>query len=545
MPSRIWYAAPWLVAVLVMIPCSVIIGAFITLNPGELVETWGHLWSTQLPQLILNTLTLVIGVAVGSFLLGTSLAWIVVMHDFPGKWWLDGALLLPMAIPGYVIGIVALDHWDYSGTIPTALRSIELGFPDIRSSWAVIMAMSLVLYPYIYIAARTAFREQSQTYIDLAKTHGLSSFQTYWQVGIRLGRPTIMAGVALVVMETLADLGTVSIFAFDTMTTAIYETWFGLFQRQTAIQLCGAVMLFVFLLFYVERLTRRRSRHDQLSGKAKPITVTRLKGRVAWLATAYPFAIVAFAFVYPLVTLIVWNVQRLDQQTVRDYWNTTEQAFNSVSIALLAAVIIVAISIFICYSRRILSQSRLVNTLTMLGVSGFVLPGTIIALGVMIPLVWLDNMLNMVSERFFDRTLGLVITGSIAGLLIAHTIRFFAVGFYFTDAGLSKISPSMDNAGQALGASWGRIFRVVHLPLARGSFLVGGLIVFIDVCKEMAATLVIRPFGVDTLATKIWELSAESYWKDAALPSLFIVLVMLPAVILLIKFSARARNASA
>ncbi|MEM9522660.1 MAG: ABC transporter permease subunit [Pseudomonadota bacterium] len=235
MEARVWYVAPWIVTALVMIPCSVIVGAFLTLEREVFLETWGHLWETQLPLLIFNTSILVIGVALGTFLLGTTLAWTVVMYDFPGKRLLDGGLLLPMAIPGYVIGIVALDHWDFSGTIPTALRQIGLGFPQIRSTWAVIMAMSLVLYPYVYIAARTAFREQSQTFPDLARNMGLNKVQVFWQVGIRLGRPTIMAGMALVIMETLADLGTVSIFAFDTMTTAIYETWFGLFQRRTAI----------------------------------------------------------------------------------------------------------------------------------------------------------------------------------------------------------------------------------------------------------------------------------------------------------------------
>ncbi|MDJ0631258.1 MAG: hypothetical protein QNJ44_23590 [Rhodobacter sp.] len=334
-----------------------------------------------------------------------------------------------------------------------------------------------------------------------------------------------------------------SIFVFGTMTTVIYETWFGLFERQTAIQLCGAMMFFVFILFYIERLSRGRQRHDQLGGKAKPLTVIRLNGRRAWLAASYPFAIVAFAFIYHLTTLLVWNAQSLGQQNARSYWDTAELAFNSASIAILAAVIIVAISVFVCHSRRIMPNNKLVNTLTMLGVSGFVLPGTIIALGVMIHLVWLDDMLNIVSERLFDTTPDLVITGSIAGLLVAHMIRFFAVGYYFSDAGLSKVSPSMDDAGQTMGAHWGRIFWRIHLHLMRGSLMIGGLIVFIDVCKEMAATLVIRTFAFDTLATKIWELSAESYLKDAALPSLFIVLVMLPAVALLIKFSGRARHA--
>ena len=548
MGHRVWYVAPWLVTALVMIPCSVIIGSFVTLEPTVFVETWRHLWQTQLPQLIINTLVLVIGVAFGAFLLGTTLAWTIVMYDFPGKRWLDGGLLLPMAIPGYVIGIVALDHWDYSGAVPSALRAIfgpEAWFPDIRSTWAVIIAMSLVLYPYVYIAARTAFREQSQTYLDLARNMGLNGVQVYWQVGVRLGRPTIMAGMALVIMETLADLGTVSIFAFDTMTTAIYETWFGLFQRQTAIQLSGAVMFVVFLLFYLERISRGRTRHDQVGGRAKPLVVTRLTGRRALLTALYPLGVVAVAFIYPLTTLIVRNVETFHEQTAAQYWDMVQLSFNSASVALLSAVIVVVIAVFVCYAKRILIRNKLVNALTLLGVSGFVLPGTIIALGVMIPLVWIDNHINLISERFFDTTLGLIITGSILGLLIAHTIRFFAVGFYFSDSGLSKITPSMDNAGMALGAHYGRIFRRIHLPLVKNSLMVGGLIVFIDVCKEMAATLVIRPFGFDTLATKIWELSAESYWEDAALPSVFIVLVMLPSVAALIYVSARSRHARA
>ncbi|MEM9522661.1 MAG: hypothetical protein AAF982_01495 [Pseudomonadota bacterium] len=304
-------------------------------------------------------------------------------------------------------------------------------------------------------------------------------------------------------------------------------------------------MLFVFLLFYLERISRGRSKHYQLGGRAKPLVVTKLTGRHALLTALYPFSIVAFAFLYPLVTLIAWNVQKLDEHTARHYRDMLELSFNSASVAFLSALIVVTISIFVCYSRRVLMESRLVNALTMLGVSGFVLPGTVIALGVMIPLVWLDDRINMLSEQVFGTTLGLVLTGSILGLLISHTIRFFAVGFYFSDSGLSKITPSMDSAGMALGAHYGRIFREVHLPLVRNSLLVGVLIVFIDVCKEMAATLVIRSFGFDTLATKIWELSAESYWEDAALPSIFIVLVMLPPVVLLINVSGRTGNAGA
>jgi len=537
--SKLWYLTPFSIVGVVLFPTCVVLSSFIFVEFNQTQEIWQFLWETSLFELVSNTTILLCGVSLITFFLGTSLAWFVVMYQFPGRKFLEAALLLPMAMPGYVIGLVIIDHWDFAGIVPETLRSIfgpNIWLPEIRSTWAVILTMSLVLYPYVFIAARTAFKYQNQTFLDIGKVLGLSQFKIYWQIALPLARPTLFAGMALVIMEILADMGTVSIFSFNTFTIAIYETWQGLFQKEAAMQLAGSLMVFTFFLFFLGTFTQNKIKHHQVCGSRRPLIIKHIRGIKGWLIALYPMTVVTIAFFYSLMALLSWQFKR----TLSDgeLFAILSLAFNSVLIAVLSAISVIFLAICVSYSKRV-TNSKTMHYLTQFSVTGFVLPGTIIALGVLIPFVWLDTRINLFTEHYFNYTAGLVLTGSIVGLVLAHTMRFFAIGFFFTDSGLSKISMSLDKAALSLGKKYPSIFKKIHLPLTKNSILVGALIVFIDVTKEMAATLILRPFGFNTLSTKIWELSAESYFQDASLCSLTIICVMAIPVFCLMHLTSK------
>ena len=534
-----WYLIPLGIVLLVLFPTGVVLSSFFHVDLAQTNEIWSFLSETILAELILNTLVLLLGVSTLSFFIGTGLAWVVVMYDFPLKRFIEGGLILPMAMPGYVIGIVALEHWDYAGSVPIFLRSMlgeNIWIPDIRSTWCVIVALSLVLYPYMYIAARTAFKYQNQTFLDVGTALGLNKFQLYWKIGLPLARPTLFAGLALVVMETLADMGTVSVFSFTTFTTAIYETWQGLFQKEAATQMAGSLMLFTFALFYLGTLTQRKLKHHQVSGKRRPLRISKITGWRGGMVSILLFSMVSLAFIYPTITIIYWQIQRgLDLVELMD---VVRFGYNSGTIAIFSTILVLLASIYVSYARRI-TDSRVMQIITQISVTGFVLPGTIIALGVLIPFVWIDGKINAIWDFYFNTKVGLFLTSSIVGLVLAHFMRFFAVGFFFTDSGFSKLSHTLDHAAMSLGKTRLIIFLRVHLPLIKNSLIVGALIVFIDVIKEVAATLILRPFGFNTLSTKIWELSTESFFREASLCSMMIVFLMLIPVTGLIIVTGR------
>ena len=526
-----WFIASFLACALITIPILTIL--FYLFQPR--LEIWAYLWETRLLELIWNTLRLAFGVGIGTFLLGTHLAWLVVMYQFPGKRFFQGMLLLPLAVPGYVIGFVFLSQWDYTGTIPTLLRQwlgTNIWIPEIRSYLGVVLVLTLVLYPYVYLLSLAAFRDQNVALLEVAINLGKTRKQLFWHVALPMARPSIAIGVLLALMETLADFGTVEIFSYDTFTTAIYQLWFGFFDKAAAIQLAGLLLMFTLTLFYIEGRSRGKAKYYQIHGNSRPHAPFVLKGKRLIIAILFPSVILGLAFFYPVSVLIVWVFQGIDEQLDLRYWNLLN---NTVLVAAITGGVVLLLAILFAYGKR-LFPGKPMQWITRFSSMGYALPGSVVAVGALLPLAAVDQWINVFSESWFDQRWGLIFTGSMLGMVFAYTVRFLAVSFNPVDANLSAIVPTMDMVAYTLGASHIHVLWKIHFPLIRGGLITGFIIAFVDVMKEMPATLLLRPFGFNTLATRIWELTAESYWEDAALPALTIVAVALIPVLVLIKF---------
>jgi iron(III) transport system permease protein len=525
-----WLLAAGVIALVVATPIVVVVWSLATPS----VDIWLHLWRTYLLELVWNTLALLVGVGLGVLVLGTGLAWLVTMYRFPGRRLFEWLLILPMAVPAYVMGFVFLALFDFTGPVQSGWRWLfgpKTWFPDITSYGGVVLVMTLVLYPYVYLLARTAFREQSATTVEAARALGLSEFEIFWKVMLPLARPSIAAGLALALMEALADFGTVAIYGYSTFTVAIYRVWFGLFNRDAATELASILLCFTFGLLLLERLMRQRARFSQTEGSVRAVVPRRLDGWSARTATGVCSLMVCGAFVLPIAQLVCWTVRTSGGSEA----GTRYPSFllNTLMLAAVTAGIAVIAALILAYGLR-LSRSPLIASLTRFASMGYALPGSVIAVGVLIPLAFVDHTLDNVLRRTLGVSSGLLLTGSMLGLVFAYLVRFLAVSAQTIEAGLAKITPSMDMAARSLGLSAGGVLWRVHLPLLRGSLGCAAILVFVDVMKEMPATLLLRPFGYDTLAVRIWQLTSESFWEAAALPALTIVVGgMLPVLLLM------------
>ena len=527
-----WSAASLVVGLVVATPILVVI-SFLA-NPS--VEVWAHLWQTQLTELVWNTLRLMLGVGLGVLVLGTGLAWLVTMYRFPGRTFFEWLLILPLAIPTYVIGFVFQGIFDYTGPVQSWLRSAfvaKIWFPEITSFGGVTLVMSLVLYPYVYLLARTAFLEQSASTVEAARALGARGPKVFWRVALPLARPSIAAGTALALMEALADFGTVAIYGYSSFTVAIYRIWFGMFDRHAATELASLLMLFTFTLYLLERAVRGRARFYQTEGKVRPAAPKMLRGWKAWGATGALSLVVAIAFALPVVQLVVWTLAVTDHD--RRY---PEFLANTLLLGVVTAVIVIGAAIVVAYGLR-LSRSRVTSALARLAGMGYALPGSVIAVGVLAPLAFLDQAVDDLLQRTVGISGGLLFTGSMVGLVFAYMVRFLAVGYQTLEASLVKITPTMDMAARSLGADTGGVLRLIHLPLIRPGLSAAAILVFVDVMKEMPATLLLRPFGYDTLAVRVWQLTSESFWDAAALPALTIVAAGILPVLMLVRNRAR------
>jgi len=525
-----WPLAAGAIALVVAMPLVVVLWSLATPS----VEIWLHLWRTYLLELVRNTLALLVGVGLGVFLLGTGLAWLVTMYRFPGRQLFEWLLILPMAVPAYVMGFVFLGLFDFTGPVQSGWRWMfgpKTWFPDIASYGGVVLVMTLVLYPYVYLLARTAFYEQSASTVEAARSLGVSEFGVFWKVVLPLARPSIAAGLALALMEVLADFGTVAIYGYSTFTVAIYRVWFGLFNRGAATELASMLLCFTFGLLLLERLVRRRARFSQTEGSVRAVSPRVLEGWPARMATGICSLIVGAAFVLPVAQLLVWTVSTLGGAEVGARYLTL--LLNTLTLAAVTAGIAVFAAIILAYGLR-LSRSPSMTFLARFASMGYALPGSVIAVGVLIPLSFVDHTLDQFLRRTLGISSGLLLTGSMVGLVFAYLVRFLAISSQTLEAGLAKITPSMDMAARSLGTSTGGVLRRIHLPLLRGSLGCAAILVFVDVMKEMPATLLLRPFGYDTLAVQIWQLTSESFWEAAALPALTIVVGgMLPVLMLM------------
>ena len=529
---------------------AVVIAAFISLPVIIIVSylvqadgaLWQHLLDTVLNDYLINSLLLLLGVGTGVILLGVPTAWLTSMCSFPGRRWLSWALLLPLAMPAYIIAYTYSGLLDFAGPVQTWIRDLTglsygaYWFFEIRSLGGAIIMMSLVLYPYVYLLARAAFLEQSVSSIEVGCSLGYSRWQALWKLALPMARPAIIAGLSLALMETLADYGTVQYYGVSTFTTGIFRTFYGYGDTAAAAQLAASLLAFVILLVLLERYSRRRARYHSAAESRARADLIPLSGSKAIMACVICLSPLMFGFIIPATQLLFWAVFEAEPLG----WDFVGLAWNSFSLAFLAAIIAVILAIILSYAKRTKPIKPVRTVLTMAGF-GYALPGTIIAIGVLIPLAWLDHRLIDIFGSLGWDSPGLLLSGSLVALLFAYTVRFLAVALGSVQSGLEKIKPSLDHVGRSMGHSPLDILRKIHVPLMRSSILTAVLIVFVDVLKELPATLILRPFNFNTMAVRAYELASDERLVDAAPASIMIVLVGLIPVLMLHASIARRR----
>lgn len=523
------------IASVLAVPILTVLASF--LAPAGAV--WRHLWHTQLVELLANTLLLLVGVGAGTLVVGTGLAWLVVYHQFPGRRVLEWALMLPLAMPAYVLGFVFLGVLDFAGPLQTWLRhTIGPGvrLPELRSAWGVILMMTLVFYPYVYLLARAAFYSQGSATLETARSLGVTPWRAVLRVSLPMARPALVAGMALAMMEALADFGTVATFGYRTVTEAIYRVWYGMFDRTAATQLASGLLCIALGLLWLERTARGRARFTETYRRGTGLTPTRLHGWRAGLALVACLGVLTPGFLLPVAQLSLWTFDVLRTGHLAPHFGAL--LGNTLYLAGLATGCACVVAILLAYANR-LQPSPSVRWSTQCAALGYALPGSVIAVGVLLPLAWLDHTLLRWLAARLGYTGGLVLTGSAVGLLFAYLVRFLAVSLHTVDASLAKIPLSFDDAARSLGAGVGSVLRRVHLPLMRSGVLTALILVFVEVMKEMPATLLLRPFGLNTLAIEVWQRTSDSQWQEAAVPALAIVAAGIVPVLLAVRWSAR------
>ena len=494
-------------------------------------DSWDHLVETVLWRYIWDSILLSGAVSIGVVAIGVPAAWLISFYAFPGRRVLSWLLLLPMAYPAYILAYTYTGLFDFSGPVLTWMRSVDaptwLMWPllEMRSIPGAAVMLSLVLYPYVYLLARAAFLEQAANVMEVGYSLGQTRAQVFLRVVIPMARPAIMAGTLLAVMETLADYGTVQFFGIQTFTTGIVRTFYGFGDTAGAAQLASVLLGFVALLVILERLSRRKIQYYSDQTRRLSRLAVTLTGWRALGATSLCAAPMLLGFALPTVVLGYWSVVYAEGGAL---WSLT---LNSFLLAGIASVVVVVVALVIAYANRLYPAQWLTNITTVIGL-GYALPGVVVAIGILIPFGAFDQWLSLQMMRFgFEPRLW--ISGSIGLLIFAYTVRFLAVANGNLVSGLSRIRPSLDHSGRLLGRSQSQVLRQIHVPLMRGSVLTALLICFVDVLKELPATLILRPFDFNTLAVRVYDLAGDERLIDAAPASLMIIAVGLLPVILL------------
>lgn len=535
---RRWTILAVTLAIMVALPILTVAASLLT--PAG--DVWDHLAATVLGDYIVNSLWLMAGVGLGVGIGGVGAAWLVTMCRFPGSRALEWALLLPMAMPAYVVAYAYTGLLDYAGPVQGALRGLfgwtsarDYWFPEFRSLGGAISVMSMVLYPYVYILARAAFLEQSVCVLEASRILGRRPWRAFTDVALPLARPAIAAGIALALMETLNDFGTMDYFAVDTFATGIYRTWLAMGQPAVASQLGALLMLFVLALILVERVSRGAAKSHHTTNRYRSLPRIALTGWHAAAAQIFCMTPILLGFAVPAATLGWWVAGSggLSQDFL-------PLAGNSLILAGLAGTVAVMTALLLTYAQR-LHPTPMVKGAVRLAALGYAIPGSVIAVGIMVPLAALDRHLAAFLETHWGISGGLLLTGSIAALIYAYLVRFLAISTNTVEASLAKVTPSMEAASRTLGHNTVATLRRVHAPIIRGSLLSAALLVFVDVMKELPATLIMRPFNFDTLATRTYTLASDERLTDAALPALSIAAVGLLPVILLSRAITRSR----
>ncbi|MCU8008885.1 MULTISPECIES: ABC transporter permease [Shewanella] len=530
--ARSWSLAGYAVAALLVLPLFALI--FQAFQPDEAV--FGHLMATVLPTYIINSLLLIFWVSLGALLLALPCAWLMARCDFVGRRYLQWALLLPLAMPAYIVAYVYTDLLDYAGPVQRGLRSIfgwdspqDYFFPDIRTLGGAACMLSLVLFPYIYLLARTAFMEQSLSLAHASRIMGCSPWQSFWRLSLPMARPALAVGVALVAMETAADFATVNYFAVPTLTTAVYDTWLGYGNLTAAAKLSAIILLVVFSLIGFERFARRKQQLFQKQSRIQVTDLYRLSMTQTLVALSFCGMLLLLAFLLPFGILLSYAIGYFEQSWDKSFW---QLSLNSLSLALITSLLCCLIALLLMFVRRISPRqsdalpSRLAST-------GYALPGTVLAIGVLVPLTMLDFAINDLADLVGIAGPGLILTGSVIALIFAFCVRFVAIAIGSVESSYKRISPSLDMVSLTMGQTPRQLLRRVHLPLLAKGLFAGALLVFIESMKELPAALLLRPIGFENLATYVFQFASDEKLEHGALAAIVIVLVGLVPLIYL------------
>ncbi len=534
-----WVASAVLAASILALPLVVILANLV----GSSGETWEHLASTVLPLYVSNTLLIAVGTAVATALLGVSTAWLITMCEFPGRRFLSWALVLPLAFPGYVAAFVYGGLFDYAGPVQEGLRALfgwgrgDYFFPPIRSTGGAVLVLSFVLYPYVYLLVRHAFLTQSVSMLEAGRILGGSPWKMFRRVAFPLARPALVGGAALAAMETLNDLGVVELFGVATFTTGIYRTWFGLGDLTAATRLSAFLMLAMFLLLWIERCMRGQRRFHPEEDRISPLPRYVLKYGKGWFALLACTLPLSLGFVIPAATLVVWHFSAGAVVDTAFF----EAAFRSVALAAVATTSIVGLALVISFGLRL--HPRTVSPFARIAGLGYAIPGVVVAVGVLVPFSFLDGALDSWTRSALGVSTGLLLTGSVAALLFAYAVRFLAAALGSFESAYARIPGSLDAAARTLGVFPGAMLRRVHVPMLRSGVATAAILVFVEVMKELPATLILRPFDFTTLAVRAFEMADEERIAEAALPALTIVAAgTLPLIALSRSISRRTRE---
>ncbi len=530
--GAVWPVAALVIALLVLMPILSVL--WIALSPRE--NIWPHLIATTLPRYLANTAILALATGALASAAGTGAAWLLTMYRFPGARWLSWLLLLPLGVPAYVGAYAVVDFLDYSGPVQTALRAAmgwsdaqDYWFPAIRSRSAAVIVLAAALYPYVYLLARAAFLEQAGGGYEVARSLGAGPFAVFRKVGLPMARPAIAAGAAIVMMETVNDFGVVDFFGVQTLTTGIFTVWLESANAGGAAQIACVILAVMLVLVGIEKAGRNRARYYQSVRQVRPIERRRLTGwagAAACLACLVPFAV---GFVLPAGVILR---HAADSPAAWISADLMRALGNTLLTGGIAAVLTVGASLAMVYGMR-LTGRRLTRLVLPVTTIGYAAPGAVLAVGILIPLAAFDNRLADLVLNLTGHDPGLILTGSAAAIVFAYVVRFFAIAQGAADTAFGRVAPSLPMAARSLGRGQGGVLREIYLPLLRGSVMTALLLVFVDCVKELPATLLLRPFNFDTLATRVHEKASLENLGDAAPPALLVMAVGLVAVLLL------------
>lgn len=535
-----WAFATLGVALVVAAPTLWVVG----IAAGPSGDIWSHLVETVLGRLVWTTLALMAGVGLGTFVIGTATAWIVTMCRFPGQKIFEWALLIPMAVPAYVIAYVYTDLLEYSGPVQALIRDLggfetrrDYWFPDIRSLGGAIAMMTLVLYPYVYLMARAAFLEQSVCVLEASRTLGRGPWASFFKVALPLARPAIAVGVSLVMMETLNDFGTVDFFAVATFTAGIFDVWLNMNSPSGAAQLATVLLTFVIVLVGLERYGRRQQKFHHTSSHIRALSGYKLSPALGWAAFAACAIPVALGFVLPAIVLGSYALDFYQDTLDANFWVFT---LNSLALSTAAAGVAIVLGVFLAYSLR-LGRAPWLNAVARLAALGYAVPGAVLAIGILMFLGFVDNTVDGAMQSTFGISTGLIFSGTVVAITFGYVVRFLSLSFGAAESGLAKVTANMDGAARTLGAGPLQTLRRVHLPMLKGSIMTAALLVFVDCMKELPMTVILRPFDFGTLATFVHQYASDEMLPEAALAALTIVAAGIVPVIILSLTIAKSR----